>query len=228
MTTAEQAKSPRMLTLTELAFLIKSFREMRQWSQEQLSAISGLSCRTIQRVEEGKSSSTDTRRALARSFEFEDIDALNKPFAIPDADERKAQQEQFAKDHITLKAQPLTTGKELTKLVELTMMDLSTPAVELSREADEEFAALIDYFRDYRDCKDMYSESSKFEVYDALDAHIEALKALDVSLCYATRKVTFKSAPGREPFVAEALYLVACKRGQELRAFATPKSFRLG
>lgn len=83
-----------MLTLAELAFLIKFFREMRQWSQEQLSAISGLSSRTIQRVEDGQASSTDTRRALARAFEFEDIDALNKPFAIPDVEEQKAQQEQ--------------------------------------------------------------------------------------------------------------------------------------
>ena len=228
MTTADQTKAPRMLTLAELAFLIKFFREMRQWSQEQLSAISGLSSRTIQRVEDGQASSTDTRRALARAFEFEDIDALNKPFAIPDVEEQKAQQEQFAKDHITLKAQPLTTGKELAKLAEATQMDLFSPAFEMPREADEEFAALTDYFRDYRDCHDVYSEVGKFEVFDELDAHIQALKAMDVSLCYTTRKVSFKSAPGVEPYKAEVLYVVACRRGQELTEFATPKAFRLG
>ncbi|MBI2728336.1 MAG: helix-turn-helix transcriptional regulator [Polaromonas sp.] len=228
MTTAEQTKPPRMLTLAELAFLIKFFRETRQWSQEQLSSISGLSCRTVQRVEEGKASSIDTRRALARAFEFEDIDALNKPFSIPDAEEQKAQQEQFAKDHITLKAQPIGSGKELAKLVEMTMMDMSTPAIELSREADERFAELIDYFREYRDCKDMYSELDKFEIYDAMDEHIKALKGLQVSLCFATRKVAFTSALGAQPFTAEALYVVACKLGQELTEFATPKAVQLG
>lgn len=228
MTTAEQTKSPRMPTLQEFAFCIKLFRELRKWSQEQLAGISGLTTRTIQRVEKGEPSSTDTRRALARAFGLEDIDGFNKPIGIPDAEEQKAQQEQFAKDHITLKAQPLISGKELAKLAESTQMDLFSPAFELERAADEEFAALTDYFRDYRDCHEMYSEVGKFEVFDALETHIQALKALGVSLCYAIRKVAFKSAPGIEPCKAEALYVVACRRGQELKEFATPKAFNLG
>jgi transcriptional regulator with XRE-family HTH domain len=120
MTTAEKATSPRMPTLQEFAFCIKFFRELRKWSQEQLADISGLTARTIQRVEKGEPSSTDTRRALARAFGLEDIDAFNKPISIPDAEEQKAQQEQFAKDNIMLKAQPLTTGKQLAKLAETT------------------------------------------------------------------------------------------------------------
>lgn len=228
MTTAEKTTSPRMPTLQEFAFCIKFFRELRKWSQEQLADISGVTPRTIQRVEKGEPPSKDTRRALARAFGLEDIDAFNKPISIPDAEEQKAQQEQFAKDNITLKAQPLTTGKELAKLAETTQMDLFSPAFELERAADEEFAALTDYFRDYRDCHDMYSEASKFEVFDALDVHVQALKAMDVSLCYAIRKVAFKSALGVEPYKAEALYVVACRRGQELKEFATPKAFNLG
>lgn len=228
MTTAEKTTSPRMPTLNELAFCIKFFRELRKWSQEQLAEISGLTARTIQRVEKGEPSSTDTRRALARAFGLEDIDAFNKPISIPDAEEQKAQQEQFAKDNITLQAHPLTTGRELAKLAKITKMDLFSPAFDLAREADEEFAALTDYFREYRDCHDLYSEVGKFEVFDALDAHIQALAALDVSLCYAIRKVAFKSAPGIESYKAEALYVVACKRGQELKEFATPTAFSLG
>ncbi|EOX7330873.1 helix-turn-helix domain-containing protein [Pseudomonas aeruginosa] len=80
MSATEHAQQSRLLTPTELAACIKLFREMRQWSQEQLSAISGLNVRTIQRVEQGQVASLDTRRALARAFELEDIDALNKPF----------------------------------------------------------------------------------------------------------------------------------------------------
>lgn len=228
MSTAEQTTSPRMPTLQEFAFCIKFFRELRKWSQEQLADISGLTARTIQRVEKGEPSSTDTRRALARAFGLEDIDAFNKPISIPDAEEQKAQQEQFAKDHITLKAQPLTTGKELAKLAETTQMDLFSPAFELERAADVKFAALTDYFHEYRDCHDLYSEVGKFDLYNELDGHIQALRSMDVSLCYATRQVAFKSAPGIEPYKAEVLYVVACKRGEELTKFATPKAFRLG
>jgi transcriptional regulator with XRE-family HTH domain len=76
MTTAENTTSPRMPTLQEFAACIKIFRELRKWSQEQLADISGLTVRTIQRVEKGEPSSTDTLRAFARAFELEDIDIL--------------------------------------------------------------------------------------------------------------------------------------------------------
>lgn len=228
MTTVENTAPPRMPTLQELAFCIKFFRELRKWSQEQLADISGLTTRTIQRVEKGEASSPDTRRALARAFELEDIDAFNKPISIPNAEEQKAQQERFAKENITLKAHPLKSGRELAKLAETTKMDLFSPIFDLPREAEEEFAALTDYFRDYRDVHDDYPEVGKFEIFDAMDAHIQALKAMDISLCYAIRKVVFKSAPGIEPYRAEALYVVACKLGQELTEFATPKAFSLG
>jgi len=53
MNTTEQATQLRMLSAEELASCIKFFRELRQWSQEQLGEISGLSVRTIQRIETG-------------------------------------------------------------------------------------------------------------------------------------------------------------------------------
>ena len=98
MNTAEQTTQARMLSPEELAVCIKFFREVRQWSQEQLAEISGLSVRTVQRIEQGEPSSIDIRRALARAFEFEDIDGLNKPFLIPSPEELAAQKEKF--DHV--------------------------------------------------------------------------------------------------------------------------------
>ncbi|CAN7365503.1 helix-turn-helix domain-containing protein [Paraburkholderia terricola] len=163
--TTEQSQQARLLTPNELALLIEVFREMRQWSQEQLAAISGLNVRTIQRAEKGEPASLDTRRALARAFEFEDIDALSEPFMIPTEDDLKAAKEKFDRDHITLTATPMTTGKQLAKLAESCTMDLSEPAFALTREADEAFATLVDYFRDYRDCADAYMEMQKFEMY---------------------------------------------------------------
>lgn len=228
MPATEKAQQSRLLTPEELGMVVKLFRELRQWSQEQLGEISGLSTRTIQRVEGGKPSDIDTRRALARAFESEDIDAFSKPYVIPTEDDLKAAKEKFDNENITLPAVPLGTGKELASLVESTSMDLSTPAFDLGREADERFAELIDYFRDYRDCADMYSQRDKFAVYDDLQEHIDALKALGVSLCYATRKVAVTGSPDTEPWATTVLYVIAFPLGKEPTEFATPRSMRIG
>jgi transcriptional regulator with XRE-family HTH domain len=219
---------PRLLTTDELAMLVKVFREMRQWSQEQLGEISGLSARSIQRVEGGKPSSLDTRRAIARAFDCEDIDAFNKPYVIPTEEDMKAAKEKFDLVNVTLPAIPLTTGKELAGLVETASMDLSTPAFELNREADERFAELIDYFRDYRDCADMYSQRDKFAIYDDLQERIDALQILGVSLRYATRKVAINGVPEAKPWSTTVLYVVAFPLGKEPTEFATPRSMPVG
>jgi transcriptional regulator with XRE-family HTH domain len=109
MNTATSAQETRPLTPSELAVCIKLFREMRQWSQEQLAEIAGLSVRTVQRVEQSLSASLDTRRALAGAFGCEDIDAFNKPFTIPSEKELKMAQEKFDEEHVTLTALPLST-----------------------------------------------------------------------------------------------------------------------
>lgn len=191
-----------------------------------MSAISGLNVRTIQRVEQGQVASLDTRRALARAFELEDIDALNKPFVIPSEEDAKAAKEKFDQEHVTLTATPLTTGKQLAKLAETCSMDLSEPAFELPREADETFAMLVDYLREYRDCADAYNETQKFEIYDELQSHIDALKVLGVSLRYATRKIQVKWGTGADvkPMLATVLYIVGFPLGKEPEQFATPKS----
>lgn len=83
MTTEEKTQEFRLLTPAELAVLTRMFREVRHWSQEQLAELSGLNVRTIQRIEQAMPASLDTRRAIARAFEFEDIDVFSKPFSIP-------------------------------------------------------------------------------------------------------------------------------------------------
>jgi transcriptional regulator with XRE-family HTH domain len=76
-------ESARLLTPKELAALVKMFRTVRQWSQEQTGELAGFNVRTLQRVERGEPSDLDTRRAIARALDMQDIDALNKPIHIP-------------------------------------------------------------------------------------------------------------------------------------------------
>jgi transcriptional regulator with XRE-family HTH domain len=231
MNVTERTAQARLLTPVELAACIKIFREVRQWSQEQLAQIAGLNVRTVQRVEQGQAASLDTRRALARAFEFEDVDVLNKPFKVPTSEELTAEKEKFDREHVTLTALPLTTGKQLAKLAELHTMDMSEPGFELSREADQIFSELVDYFRDYRDCASDYAESMKFDVYDELQSRIDSLKGLGVSLRYAQRNmmVTWGTdAADAKPMSVSVLYVVAFPLGKEPEQFATPKAGGIG
>lgn len=58
--------------------LIQKLRLQRGWSQEQLSEVSGLSTRTIQRLERGQPASLESLKALASVFEI-DLKDLQEP-----------------------------------------------------------------------------------------------------------------------------------------------------
>lgn len=61
--------------------IIKLLRKERGWSQEQLSIISGLSERTIQRIEKNGGCSLDSKMALASAFEVSPKELETKPQA---------------------------------------------------------------------------------------------------------------------------------------------------
>ncbi len=60
--------------------LVRSEREKRAWSQEQLARVTGLGVRTIQRIETGGSASLESMKALASVFEL-DISELRSATA---------------------------------------------------------------------------------------------------------------------------------------------------
>jgi len=60
--------------------LVRKEREVRAWSQEHLAEVSGLSLRTIQRVESDGSASPETRLSLAAAFGV-DLVLLSRPAA---------------------------------------------------------------------------------------------------------------------------------------------------
>jgi len=59
--------------------IVKKLRLQRAWSQEQLSELSGLSIRTIQRIEGGQKPSLESQKALAAVFEIELSDLQMEP-----------------------------------------------------------------------------------------------------------------------------------------------------
>lgn len=58
--------------------LIQKLRLQRGWSQEQLAELSGLSVRTVQRLEHGQPASIESLKALGAVFEI-DFSALKEP-----------------------------------------------------------------------------------------------------------------------------------------------------
>lgn len=54
---------------------IKELRLARHWSQEQLAEMSGLSVRTIQRIENGENAGLESLKSLAAVFEIELVDS---------------------------------------------------------------------------------------------------------------------------------------------------------
>ena len=58
--------------------LIQKVRLQRGWSQQQLADLSGLSVRTVQRIEQGQVASTESLKSLAAVFEI-DFSTLQEP-----------------------------------------------------------------------------------------------------------------------------------------------------
>ena len=61
---------------TEEIFMVKEERERRAWSQEDLAEMSGVSVRTIQRLEGGSRASLETLKCLAAVFSIT-VEELN-------------------------------------------------------------------------------------------------------------------------------------------------------
>ena len=70
--------------------ILKKLRENRRWSQEQLAIMAGLSVRTIQRIESGRSASIESLKSLASVLEVS-ISTLEQEITMIDKTTEKWQ-----------------------------------------------------------------------------------------------------------------------------------------
>lgn len=227
-TATETPIQPRILTPEELAVLVRTLRDNKGWSQEQLAEIARLSTRTVQRVEEGLPASLDTRRALASGLGFEDIDALNKPYAIPTAAQLAEQQARFDAEHLTLKAQRIESGKQLGRMAEQCSAALFHEAVDLPLEAAEVFARLTDFCRDYADCDELYSAADKLGVYQELEQMVCELADMKFTLMVASRDTQLRAKGAADGVPVSILYAVAFPKGEEVEQLIVAKKVKFG
>lgn len=226
-TTTENA--PRLLDAQEIALLVRSSREARQWSQETLAEIAKVTVRTVQRIEAGEPSAVDSRRALAVALGYEDPDTFNRPHVIPTAEELQRQQEEFEREHLILDSVGVTTGRQLATLFETSTMDISTPAASMPEAAQQEFATLLDYLRDYRDIASEYSEVQKLDVHSDLQQHLDAIATAGFAICAATRrtKLVGQHWADKTPWEVTLVYLATVPKGHEQTKIAVPRRVQL-
>lgn len=224
----EQSESvkpnPQVFSPQELADMVKLLRIGRNWSQEQLAEISGLTVRTIQRVERGEASNFDTRRALARAFDAPDIDCFNNPFVRITPEQAEAMTEKFKNDHFFLPAE-VGTGNALLKLAEIAGADMFHSAAEMSRPAEEAFAALTDFWHEYRDARDCYDAVSKLDVRDDLQGYLDELDRQGFSIRIADRPVAVGlGGKDKAAYRTRVGYIVAFAKGKEPKELIVAKA----
>ncbi|HQS59807.1 MAG: hypothetical protein B7Y56_15485 [Gallionellales bacterium 35-53-114] len=219
----------RMLTNEELGSVIKLMRKMRQWSQETLAKLGGLTTRTIQRIENGEGGSVDSRRTLAKAFGNEDIDIYNKPLAISTPEEVAQQKAKFERERFTLATVPLTTGKQVVQLAETTQAHLVSTKNDHPPGEDMKLAELEDMFTEYCDVHDCYSATDKVEMYAVFQEKIDALMAINMELCHATRRVSIKGIDSNQnPLPFTLVYLLACHKGEMPEKMAVERKISFG
>jgi transcriptional regulator with XRE-family HTH domain len=220
---------PRVLTEQELALLVTMFRQAHGWSQETLAELAGLSARTVQRVERAEPSSPDTRRALARAFEMEDIDTLNKGHVFKTQEQINREAEEFQRGHVTLDLKIARSGKELAAFVAEINAHSFQVADGAPRAVTETAAALFDYMVDFGDVDELYSFTDRLKVDDDFDASLKDIGRAGWSICYATRRASFVGSTweNKTPLPMTIGYVLLTPKGKEPGTLAIPKGVPL-
>jgi transcriptional regulator with XRE-family HTH domain len=227
----EEIIDNRPLMPAELALIVKQLRDDNKWSQATLAEIAGITERTIQRVENGEASSLDSRRAIARAFEFEDLDTFDKPWPIPNVEKLKAYSAELERTTIVLPITKIEAGRTLRTMIEGTSSYAVEEIGSNKSAAQEAFAAIVDYLSDYNDVREVYSMSQRLEVDRDIDGYLKSIAdgGSQVGSSIRNAKIRFRSdAPGLEPVNWSNIYFILAPQGALPPSIRVPKKFELG
>jgi transcriptional regulator with XRE-family HTH domain len=227
--TPEQLIDRRLPTPAELAELIKAMRQMNKWSQATLAELARITERTLQRVENGEPSSLDTRRAIARALGYEDLDIFEKPWPFPNVERLKAYTAELDKTTAIIPIIRIWDGRTLRTMVEGSEAFATEEIGELSSEAREAFAAIVDYLRDYNDVCDLYSVAQRLyvdrEIEELLKKIADERAIVGAGLRHA--RVRFKTdSPNCKPMDWTNIYFVLAPEDALPSTVRVPKAFK--
>lgn len=202
----------RLITPKELALYIIMQRNTRGWTQEVLAELAQTTVRTIQRVEKGEISSVQTRHALARALEIDDIDFFNKPLPFPDVEKIKEASERLNKETTLVSLKKVQNGKMMREVLEAGNALSFDSVIELSQAMEECFANMQDYFRDYLDIYSEYSAIDKLQVNKDFELLLDEFSKNECSIGVATRSVVLNNNEDYKstPFALSLNHFVIC------------------
>ncbi|MGC2075991.1 MAG: hypothetical protein WA728_08170 [Xanthobacteraceae bacterium] len=167
--------------------------------------------RTIQRVENGEPSSPDTRRAIARAFKCDDLDVFNKPTRLPNIEKLKAFWDELDKTTMIVPITRIQDGRTVRMMSEAARSFAVDEFGELSTEAREAFASIVDELQEYNDFIKLHSMTERLELDREIDAQLKTIAdagaAFGAGLNHG--RVRFKSdAPNSEPMNVTNIHFV--------------------
>lgn len=178
----------RLPSASELGAIVKSQRETNKWTQATLAEIAKVTERTIQRVERGLPSSFDTRRAISGAFGFKDLDTFDKPLPFPNSEKWQAFEQELEQNTVLIPVTKIDEGRTLRFMVEGAGSSATTEIGKISVEAQEAFAQLVDYLRDYNEIRHDYSMSERLEVDKHIDELIKTIRVRGAELGAGLRR----------------------------------------
>ncbi len=183
------------MTAAEVGLLVKAYREVMEWSQETLAELSGVTVRTIQRVEASQPASLDTRRALARGFQIPDLNVFNKPNPFPTQQELDQQKAEFDRNYLVLDASVVNGRGIVAALSDKRGYGAISPGStdELPHAAQDAFATILDYLRDCMDVADVASRREMLSYGDEAETMLAGLRSAGFCICIAERRITVTS-----------------------------------
>ncbi len=182
--------------------LIKELRIKRGWTQAQLSEISGLSERTIQRFEKGTKAALETLRALAAAFDI----TVDELFSTEDPkQEEKSRRKVF---HLPR----LHSGKDLINVINGSELYQNNHD-SLNNPIEVEFiGSFMQDIHDYGDSWDYIEPKDKVEVSYSFNQRIKELEDMGFWVFGLQRKIlckfNFASEQKEIPMVVCTIMLV--------------------
>lgn len=216
-----------------LGFWTRTLRLASNWSQDALAEASGLTARTVQRVESGERVSLTTRRCLARGLGYDDPDTFDNPTfvgtivqLIESLTAKQVQEEEACHpNHRKLAVERVADGAKLGGLIDQSEASVFHCDEQADPEAQQEAAAFFDLLRDYGDIWSELTHSDRLEAQRSFNTALADLASLGLRAYQASRDTKIFGAhwENEKPVPLTIGYVTLVPAELELKHILVPK-----
>lgn len=228
MTLDAQALPPKMLGVWT-----RILRRASSLSQDALAEASGLTVRTIQRIESGERASVTTRRCLARGLGYDSPYIFDDPafvgtvtgfFETLQTSQINAEEARHP-DHIKLEVTPIANGVGIAGLIGCCDAWVFHCDESASPEAQADAASFFDNLQDYGDIWSELSHGDRLEAQTSFGEMLDGLASLGLRTYQAMRPTRMVGAnwTNQTPISFKIGYVTIVPAPQELSHILVPK-----